>query len=146
MDPVSLAGAVVSLIAPRLAKAGVGVAQEAGAAALEKVDAIVDAVRAKLSIDPKRAETLDRLEGESGEAEQERLRDVLVSEIALDDDFAQRLATLVKEAGDVPDSFNVQIGGSNSGNVLDIGSGSTIGNITGGGAAPLPTPAPNPPT
>ena len=64
------------------------------------------------------------------------LRNVLVSEIALDEEFARKLATLVEEAGGARGGFNVQIGGSNSGNVLNIGSGSTVGDITGGGATP----------
>ena len=139
MDPVSLATAVVGLIAPRLAKAGAEVVGDLGAAALEKVDAIVDAVREKLSGDPKRAETLDQLEGDAGEAEQERLRNVLVSGIALDEEFARKLATLVEEAGSARGGFNVQIGGSNSGNVLNIGSG-TPSAISPGAARPrLPT-------
>ncbi len=139
MDPVSLAGTVVGLIAPRLAKAGTSAAREAGGEALDKVDALVDAVRGKLAADPKRAEALEQLEeatSEASAAEQERLRNVLVSEIALDDEFARRLETLVEESGGGSGGFDVRIGGSNSGNVVNIGTGSSVGNITGGGAVP----------
>lgn len=137
MDPISLAGTVVGLIAPRLAKAGVEVARDAGVSALDKVDDLVGAVRDKLAGDPKRAEALDRLETpEAGSSEQERLKNILVGEIAADEEFAQRLERLVEESGAEPGSFNVHVGGANTGNITNIGPGSHVGNITAGGATP----------
>ncbi|MGE0227253.1 MAG: hypothetical protein AB7I38_02020 [Dehalococcoidia bacterium] len=137
MDPVSLAGSVVALIAPRLAKAGMDVARDASVSALDKVDDLVGAVRDKLAGDEKRAEALDQLEtAEAGEAERERVKNILVGEIATDDAFAQLLERLVEESGAAQGGFNVRVGGANTGNITNIGPGSHVGNITAGGSAP----------
>lgn len=137
MDPVSLAGSVVALIAPRLAKAGMEVARDAGVSALDKVDDLVGAVRGKLAGDPKRKEALDQLEtAEAGEAEQERVKNILVGEIATDEEFAKLLERLIEESGPPQGGFNVRVGGDNTGNITNIGPGSHVGNISAGGGTP----------
>lgn len=136
MDPISLAGAVVGLIAPRLAKAGVEVARDAGVSALDKVDDLVGAVRDKLAGDPKRAEALDKLGPEATPADQERVQNILVGEIAADEGFAKLLERLVEEAGATQGGFNVHVGRDNTGNITNIGAGSQVGDITAGGGAP----------
>lgn len=137
MDPISLAGTVVGLIAPRLAKASVEVARDAGVSALDKVDDLVDTVRGKLAGDPRRKEALDQLEtAEAGEAEQERVKNILVGEIAADEEFAKLLERLVEESGPSKGGFDVRVGGDNSGNITNIGPGSQVGNISAGGGTP----------
>lgn len=137
MDPVTLAGSVVALIAPRLAKAGIDVARDAGVSALDKVDDLVDAVRGKLAGDERRTEALEQVAQESAAPEdQERLKNILIGEIATDEEFASLLERLVQESASAQGGFNVQVGGSNTGNITNIGPGSHVGNITAGGGAP----------
>jgi hypothetical protein len=137
MDPVSLAGSVVALIAPRLAKAGIDVARDAGVSALDKVDDLVDAVRGKLAGDERRTEALEKVAHESAAPEdQERLKNILVGEIAADAEFAGLLERLVQESGPSQGIANVHISGGNTGNFTNIAPGAHVGNITSGGISP----------
>ncbi len=103
MDSSFIAGAVVDLLAPYLAKLAGMVVEDAGQALWEKTKAIYETLKARLSGDDYARETLERLEAEPQAAgRQKAMTAVLEEKVAADPELAKMLQELVagaEEAG-----------------------------------------------
>ena len=96
MDPVTLAGAAVALVAPYLAEGGKELAKKVGGEAGERIVKLYDKVKAKLSGGG--AEALADLEKQPEDADSQAvLRVQLKKALEADPAFRAELSTLVEE-------------------------------------------------
>lgn len=105
MDPTQLATQAVALLAPYLTAAGKAAAQKAGAAAGQQFQALMVAIRRRLSSEPDTygQQTLARLEQEpEAQPRQRALADVLAEKAEADAGFARELEQLVQSARQEP--------------------------------------------
>jgi hypothetical protein len=120
---------VVALLAPFLAKAGEGAAEEVGKMGLGKVTDLYQAVVQKFRRDKDDygQQTLKRLEEKPLEESRQRaLVDVLREKAEADQEFAQALASLVEDTteGQPVNQFVTQIFGN-------VGKNVTVGTVHG---------------
>jgi hypothetical protein len=125
VDPVTISGLAVSLLAPYLAEAGRGAAKKAGEAAWAQAEAVIGAIRTKFSADNDSYahETLARLEqAPDTEGRRRALADILAEKLQADPAFASKLSSLVEDASPQR-SVNVSVRGDRSfgvgGNIAD---------------------------
>jgi hypothetical protein len=101
MDPLTLATAVVNLLAPYLSKAAERLADKAANAAWAKLEGLLKAVKAKLTGNVYAEETLKRVKDEpESVSRQAALVGVLEEQIKNDAEFTETLQKLLGEAKD----------------------------------------------
>lgn len=132
MDIVQIATAAVALLAPYLIKAGESAAGKVGEKALEKVEALYQAIRRRFAADKNdyAEKTLQRMEEQpTSEGCQAALADILAEKAQNDPGFAQELMQLVQSA--TQDKTVVQIltqvyGNARVGKIINIGNAGVV--------------------
>ncbi|WP_341679088.1 hypothetical protein [Niveibacterium sp. SC-1] len=131
MDPVTLAGTAVAVLAPYLGKAAEKFAGAAGDAAWKKAGEFYDALKTRLAGHPGAADALTDLAATPADPDaQAALRQALKKLIASDPDFARELAALSDQAAAPPSvGFHNMI----QGNVTNLTQAGNVGtlNISG---------------
>ena len=94
----ALAGLVISIVAPYIAKGAEAFAQEAGAAAFRSVRAVADRLRSWWSREPVAAAAVESLPSEPGKYSA-ILTQLLSSDLADDEAFATELRALIERVG-----------------------------------------------
>ena len=126
MDPFTIATAVVGLLVPYLSKAAESLADKAGGAAWDKLEALFAVVKKKSTGDAYAEEALNRLEGEpQSKSRQAALAGVLAEQMEKDSSFAENLQKLISEARDSGAETIIQkvsiSGNARTGDVTTIG-------------------------
>ena len=101
MDIVQIVTVAVALLAPYLTKSGEGAAKKAGEKALEKVEALYEAIRRKFAADKDDSaeKTLQDMEEQpTSEGCHATLANILAEKAQTDPEFAQELSRLVQSA------------------------------------------------
>src|SRR5437660_1347850 len=107
VEPITLAAAAVTLLAPYLVKTGEAFASKVGEALAEKTATLYQTVKGQFAGDRYAQETLARLEeAPESKGRQTGLEYLLTEQIENDPTFAERLRQLIEEAK-VADTRNV---------------------------------------
>ena len=112
MDPVSLATAAISILAPALQQVGTHVAGRLSEQVGDAVRSLYERIKAKLAGDPEEAAVLEAVEAAPEDTHRlAKLQAVLAGVIAKDESFAASLERLVEAATAASPQFNVHDSG-----------------------------------
>ena len=100
MDPLSLAGAAIGLLAPMFKNALEAAGDRLSEAASDSVGALYERIKSKLSGDPYDEQLLEGFKDKPDDsARQQNLETALAAKLEEDDAFREDVARLVEEAG-----------------------------------------------
>jgi hypothetical protein len=131
MDPVTLGGMVVSLLAPFLTEAGKAAATKLGHGAADQLGGLLDTLKHKFEADNDAyaGQTLQRLEEKpDAEPRKRAFADALAEKAEDDPDFKAELERLVNSArqNQATQQFLTNVYGGEVGQILSIGSVQTL--------------------
>jgi len=98
VDPITLAGAVTSILAPLVAKGAKVFVKEAGQVACDKAQGLLDRLKQHFGDDQEASTAITSFEGNPVRY-RPVVEDILQSKLSNDDAFASQIAALVEEMG-----------------------------------------------